>query len=87
MSRGEWRAAKRPLDERANVLRTRLLGGRRRVLLGGVDLSGDLRAAWDRMTTAQRRELISTVVERVDVKPADPHRRWDPERFAITWRS
>ncbi len=87
LSRAEWKAARGPLAARVEELRRRLLTDRRTALLQDVDLSGDLLVAWDGMTTAQRRELVATVVERIDVQPASRLRKWDPDRFAVTWRA
>lgn len=88
MTRDEWRAARRPLAERVEALRTALLVDRRTALLTGVDLTGaDLQTAWDGMTVAQRRELVASVVERIEVASADPRRKWDPDRFALAWRA
>ncbi len=86
LSRDEWRAAKRPLDGRADGLRASLLVDRRTALLTGVDLTGDLLDAWEGMTVAQRRELVASVVERVRVSTADPRKKWDPDRFEVVWR-
>ncbi len=87
LSRNEWKAARAVLDKRANSLRDRLLVDRRDALLGDVDLSGDLLAAWEAMTTAQRRELVASVAERIVVHPSDPRRKWDPDRFEVIWRA
>jgi site-specific DNA recombinase len=85
ITRGEWKAARRVLDAKVADLRARMLKGRRELLLAGVALGPGLRDAWDGLTTAQRRELVATVVERIVVKPARGKR--DADRFEITWRA
>ncbi len=87
VTRAEWKAARRVIEARVEQLRDRLLVDRRTMLLASVDLTGDLLAAWDGMTTAQRRELVASVIERIDCGKADPRRRWDPDRFSMTWRA
>lgn len=87
LSRSEWKAARTVLDRRVEELRGRLLLDRRTALIGDVDLTGDLLGMWANLSTAQRRELVASVIERVAVRTADPRRRWDPDRFAVTWRA
>jgi len=43
---------------------------------------------WDGLATdAQRRELVGSVIESINVGPADPRRRWDESRFGEPkWR-
>lgn len=55
-----------------------------------VDLSGgpaDLLSRWEGATLSQRRAIVSMVLDRVSVGPADPRRKWDPDRFRPIWRA
>lgn len=47
----------------------------------------DLRARWEAMNTSQRRAVVAAVLEQVEVRPADPRKKWDPDRFVPTWRA
>ena len=47
----------------------------------------DMRNRWDSLNASQRRAIVSTVVQRIDVMPADTSKRWDPDRFAWNWNA
>jgi len=49
----------------------------------------DVRAMWNKRTTAQRREVARALIERVEVLPPDPtwrHRHFDGRRISVKWR-
>lgn len=88
ITRGEWRVAREIIESRLNRNRTRLArvspAAPLDTLTGGYD---DLRARWEQMNTSQRRAAVAVVVERVDVNPSNPRKRWDPDRFYPVWRA
>jgi DNA invertase Pin-like site-specific DNA recombinase len=48
---------------------------------------GALAAAWPQLTTDQRRQALTAIVDRVVIAPSGPARRFDPARVSITWRT
>ncbi|MFQ6194156.1 recombinase family protein [Streptomyces sp. NPDC000405] len=54
-------------------------------LLGFVGSYEDMLARWERMNPSQERAVISSAVRAVHVLPANPRKRWDPDRFVIDW--
>ena len=88
ISRGEWKIARGIIETRLDRLRGELARTSTTAPIDGlVGNYDDLRARWDGLNLSQRRALVSTVLERVDVRPADPHKRWDPDRFHPRWRA
>lgn len=88
ITRGEWNIARGIIEHRLERNRTRLT---RVSATAAIDTLagdyGDLLTRWHRMNTSQRRAVVAAVVDRIDVNPADPRRRWDPSRFAPHWRA
>ncbi|MHB1554310.1 MAG: recombinase family protein [Acidimicrobiales bacterium] len=41
---------------------------------------------WEALSVSQRRAVVAAVLDRVDVHPARPGVRWDPDRFVPVWR-
>ncbi len=88
LSRGKWKIARGIIDARLDRNRRRLASASAAARLA--DLVGtfdDLIGRWERMNVSQRRAVVAAVLERVDVRPADPRRRWDPERFDVRWQA
>jgi hypothetical protein len=42
-------------------------------------------ARWEQLNTSQRRAVVGAVVRRIVVEPANPRKRWDPDRFKPDW--
>jgi site-specific DNA recombinase len=88
ITRSEWRIARDVIESRLD--RNRRLLARVSItapidhLVGGYD---DLLARWEAMNTSQRRAVVAAVLDRVDVMPANPHKKWDPDRFKPVWRA
>lgn len=88
ITRSEWRAAREVLERQlqrdrdalARVTRTHALDG----FTGTPD---DLLRRWRAQNVSQRRALVGAIVERINVRTADPRKRWDPERFEVIWRA
>lgn len=88
VTRGEWRVAREVIEARLDRNRSKLA---RVSATAPIDpLVGtyeDLRTRWEAMNTSQRRAVVAAVLERVDVNPSNPRKRWDPDRFAPVWRA
>lgn len=88
LSRGEWQTARGIIEARLERNRSKLVRASSTAAIAGlVGEYDDLLARWEAMNTSQRRAVVSAVLDRVDVNPADPHKRWDPDRFAPIWRA
>ncbi|GLX96213.1 hypothetical protein Hesp01_41630 [Herbidospora sp. NBRC 101105] len=40
---------------------------------------------WKAMNVSQQRAIVAATVRTISVAPADPRKRWDPDRFAFDW--
>ncbi|MGW7246302.1 recombinase family protein [Streptomyces decoyicus] len=86
ITRKEWMIARAPVQERVERNRAKLAKvSRKAVLLGFVGSFEDMRSRWEEMNDSQRRAVISAAVRAIEVRPADPRKRWDPDRFIIDW--
>lgn len=50
----------------------------------------DIRRMWKHRTTAQRREVVRALIERVEIQPPSPewrHRHFDTDRVVVVWRT
>lgn len=87
ISRAEWQAARAIVEQRTEKTRKTLAAKTRTTALDGfVGTVEDMLDRWQRMNTAQRRAVVASVLERVWVKPANPRKKWDPDRFEPVWR-
>lgn len=87
ITRGEWKVARELIEVRLERNRSKL--ARVSVTAPLDELVGDyddLLERWKAMNDSQRRAVVAAAVERVDVLPADPSKRWDPARFKPAWR-
>jgi site-specific DNA recombinase len=88
ITRGEWQAARDVLDDRLARTRHRVARTSRTAPL--IDFAGtydDLAVRWETLPVARRRAIVGAVMEAIEVRPADPRTRWDPDRFLPTWRA
>lgn len=86
ISRKEWMIARQPIEERLERNRTKLAKvSRVAVLMGFVGTFEDMQKRWKKMNNSQRRAIITACVRSIEVRPADPRKRWDPDRFAFDW--
>ncbi len=86
ISRKEWMMAREPVQERLERDRVKLAKiSSQAVLLGFVGSYEDMQARWKHMNHSQRRAVLSSAIRAVHVRPANPRKRWDPERFVIDW--
>lgn len=87
ISRAEWKTARERIESRLTTNRRRLTRvAAARSLEGMTGSYDELLAEWDRRNDAQRRAVVTATLIKVVVKPADPRRRWDPDRFDPEWR-
>jgi site-specific DNA recombinase len=83
LAQHEWVAARRELGRRRDALGALVIARRPPTILFG---RRSVRRAWPDMSQAERREVISFVVDSIDVLPAAVP-RWDPARLADpVWR-
>jgi len=86
ITRKEWMIVRQPVEERLERNRAQLSKvSRAAVLLNFVGSFEDMQARWKKMNNSQRRAIVTACVRRIDVNPANPRRRWDPERFVFDW--
>ncbi|MEU8822459.1 recombinase family protein [Streptomyces sp. NPDC048636] len=86
ISRKEWMVARAPIQERLERNRARLAKvSRKAILLGFVGSFEDMLNRWEKMNDSQRRAVITAAVRSIEVLPANPRKRWDPDRFVIDW--
>lgn len=84
----EWSSARRVIEGRLEDNKRRLAQVTETTPL--LDLSGDYGQLVDRwendLGVIERRAVVSCVLDHIVVAPADPRKKWDPERFEPVWR-
>jgi hypothetical protein len=88
ISRRDWATVRCALDAEGERLTSRLARSTQaRALTHFAALDGDMWQRWEHpsMTRAARRALIQACVNSIDVHPANPARRWDPDRIRPDW--
>ncbi|MDG9704832.1 recombinase family protein [Streptomyces sp. DH37] len=86
ISRKEWMIARQPVEERLERNRAKLSKtSRTAVLLAFVGSYEDMRERWEKMNDSQRRAIVTATVRAIEVAPANPRKRWDPDRFIFDW--
>ncbi|WP_406442730.1 recombinase family protein [Streptomyces sp. NBC_01613] len=86
ISRKEWMIARKPIEDRLNLNRSKLAKvSRLAVLSGFVGTFEDMQARWKKMNNSQRRAVITACVRSIEVRPSNPRKRWDPDRFFFDW--
>jgi hypothetical protein len=82
----EWKAARKPIDQRATAARKQLA----KVTHGGlldsyVGHSDRLRADWDALDLSQQHAIVAAVVDSVQVGPARRgYNRFDESRLTLS---
>jgi DNA invertase Pin-like site-specific DNA recombinase len=88
ITRSEWQTARDLIEARLDGNRAKLARVSTTAPVDG--LSGDyddLLVRWGAMNLSQRRAVVGAVLDHVDVMPANPGRKWDPDRFRPVWRA
>lgn len=82
----EWTTARDIIEGRLQHDRAKFSGVNRTAAIDSfVGSKEDMVRRWEGMNVSQRRAVVTTVLDHVDVMPADRAVRWDPERFRWTW--
>jgi hypothetical protein len=85
---GEWKAARKPIEQRLSAARKQLA----KVTHGGlldsyVGHSDRLRADWDSLDLSQQHALVAAVIDSIRVGPARKgYNRFDDSRLDPAWR-
>lgn len=88
IERGEYLSRRGRIESRLEANRAKLARQTRTQPLGTMTGTYDEMAKrWESLNTAQRRAVAAAVLDHVDVLPARPGVRWDPDRFAPVWRA
>ncbi|MDH2391914.1 recombinase family protein [Streptomyces sp. HNM0663] len=86
ITRKEWMTAREPIEVRLERNRAKLANvSGSGILLDFIGSFEDMAARWERMNHSQRRAIVTAAVRSIVVAPADPRRRWDPDRFIFDW--
>lgn len=86
ITRKEWMAARTPIEQRLERSRAKLARQSRVLVLS--DFIGPMHemiTRWKAMNTSQRRAIVAAVVRTITVNPANPRKKWDPDRFDFEW--
>lgn len=86
ITRAEWQAARGIAEKRVEKLRARLTNRTGTTALERfLGTLAEMADQWEHMNVSQRRAVVASVFERVWVHPANPRRKWDPDRFEPVW--
>lgn len=88
ITRKEWLVQREIVEKRLDAARERLARqSQTSALTTFVGTFDEMRARWELLNVSQRRAIVSAVLISVKVNPANPRKRWDPERFVEPdWR-
>jgi hypothetical protein len=87
ISKNEFLAARRGLEQRLDDSRRRLARSSRTTALEGFVGDGEaLRASWPAMTLDERRAVLGAVLDRVLINRSGSKSRFDPNRVVPVWR-
>ena len=87
IDRGEYLSRRARIEARLDENRAKLARATRTEPLAGfLGTYDEMRARWEEKNTAQRRAIVAAVLHRVVVKPANPRKKWDPDRFEPQWK-
>lgn len=86
ISRKEWMIAREPIEGRLERARAKLAKiSRTTALESFVGSLEEMLKRWEALNTSQRRAIVGSVVRSIAVNPANPRKKWDPERFVPEW--
>ncbi|MBR7838272.1 recombinase family protein [Actinospica durhamensis] len=87
ITRAEWMAARTVVEKRLEENRAkqvRQTGAP--MLLGFIGTFEDMTQRWKKsLNDSQRRAIVAATVHKINVYPADPRKKWDPDRFEFDW--
>lgn len=89
ITRAEWFAARKPIEDRMNAARRRLATlSRSSALTGYVGQSSELRTRWAELPLTRQHAIVAAVLDHVVVGPGRRgYNRFDPTRFQPVWRA
>jgi DNA invertase Pin-like site-specific DNA recombinase len=85
ISRREWLAARKPLEERLARARRAFDATNGTAALAAFR-GTDVREAWEKLDVAGRRVVLDALIERVIVRPASTPGKFSDERVDVVWR-
>ncbi|MFF4128560.1 hypothetical protein [Microbispora rosea] len=86
ISRKEWMAARAPIELRLDKNRAQLASlSRTSPLIPFVGTAQEMLTRWEAMNVSQQRAIVAAVIRTITVAPADPRKKWDPDRFTFDW--
>ena len=88
ITRGEWLNARAPIEKRLTAAKKKLAAlNRTTVLLPFIDDTKLLRDSWQTMTLSRQHQIVTAIVQYVEVRPAVRGRnRFDESRLHPVWR-
>jgi site-specific DNA recombinase len=88
ISMDEWKAARKPIEQRLTAARKQLAKvSRRNVLDAYIGNGAGLRAEWEALDLSQQHAIVAAVVDSVVVGPARRgYNRFDESRLDPRWR-
>jgi DNA invertase Pin-like site-specific DNA recombinase len=85
ISRREWLAARKPLEERVAKARRTMDATNGTAALAPFRGS-DVRETWDGLDVDRKRAVLEALIDRVVVRPATTPGRFSPDRVDVVWR-
>ncbi|MGW5261946.1 recombinase family protein [Microbispora sp. NPDC004025] len=86
ISRKEWMAARAPIELRLDKNRAQLASlSRTSPLIPFIGTAQEMLTRWEAMNVSQQRAIVAAVLRTITVAPADPRKKWDPDRFTFDW--
>lgn len=87
ISRREWLAARKPLEERFAAARRAVDAANGTTALAPLRNTKDIRATWDNLDVERQRAILDTLVDRITINPAPKPGRFDADRIDVVWRA
>jgi site-specific DNA recombinase len=86
ISRREWLAARKPLEERRDHA-SRVLDTAAGTTALAPFRGSDVREAWDRLNVERQRTVLDALIDRITVGPAATPGKFDTDRIDVVWRA
>jgi hypothetical protein len=85
ISRREWLAARKPLEERLIRARREMDASNGTAALAPFR-GTDVRETWEKLDVGRKRVVLGALIERITVNPATSPGRFTPDRVDVVWR-
>jgi site-specific DNA recombinase len=86
ISRREWLAARKPLEERQSRARATVDAANGTAALTVFRSGNDPRVVWDKLDVDRKRIVLDTLIDRIIVNPATKPGRFENDRIDVVWR-